>query len=74
MKAVFILVLCGTIFAATPVAVDDLHLTAAGTSRICYPLVNDTDADHDEAYGKGGHFPTVGIAFSISTASRRLPA
>ena len=46
-NAVFILFLCGSIFAAGPLAVDDLHLTAVNTSRICYPLVNDSDADGD---------------------------
>ena len=46
-NALFISLLCGSIFAAGPVAVDDLHLTPVNTSRICYPLVNDTDADGD---------------------------
>lgn len=46
-NAVCILLLCGSIFAVGPLAVDDLHLTAVNTSRICYPLVNDSDADGD---------------------------
>lgn len=39
--------LCGNVFAAAPQAVDDLHLTAINTQRVCYPLINDTDADDD---------------------------
>ncbi len=46
-NTVCVLILCGGLFAAAPLAVDDLHLTAANTSRICYPLVNDSDADGD---------------------------
>ncbi len=42
-----ILLVCGTLWAAGPQAVDDLHLTAQNASRTCYPLVNDTDADGD---------------------------
>lgn len=47
-SAAIMLLLCGSIFGAAPQAVNDLHLTAAGTSRICYPLVNDTDIDADD--------------------------
>ena len=46
-NAVFMLILCGGLFAAAPLAVDDLHLTAVDTPRTCYPLVNDSDADGD---------------------------
>lgn len=47
LTVVFVMLLCGTIFAAPPKAINDLHLTAASVSRICYPLVNDTDPDGD---------------------------
>ena len=45
--AAFIVLLCGSVFAATPLAIDDLHLTAVNTPRICYPIINDTDEDDD---------------------------
>ncbi len=38
------------VLAAVPQAVDDLHLTAENTSRICYPLMNDIDSDGDALF------------------------
>ncbi len=39
---------CGGLSAAAPEAVDDLHITAQDSWRICYPLVNDVDVDGDQ--------------------------
>ncbi len=42
-----VLYVSGGLWAAAPLAVNDLDLTAQNASRICYPLANDTDADGD---------------------------
>ena len=36
------------LLAAAPLAVDDLILSAKNTTKICYPLANDSDSDHDQ--------------------------
>ena len=69
VNAVFVLILCGGLFAAAPLAVDDACLAMADMMITYYPLANDLDTDEldvlsidsfDSVSAQGGAITNLG--------------